>query len=86
MNPNELKKYFNLTDEQIQKFEEYQKKAEHAKILYCPDHDREYFDFETEGCPICFEEESWFRYETGRMNSVERAKFQDYLKRISYDK
>jgi hypothetical protein len=41
---------------------EYWEKAQTAKLKYCQDHDREYYDFEGD-CPICQEEESYAKIE-----------------------
>jgi hypothetical protein len=41
-----IRELFNLTDDEYKSLIEYQKRAENAQILYCEDHEREYFDFE----------------------------------------
>ena len=50
----------------VKRIESYIEKAKTAEVLYCEDHDREYYDFEFEGkCPICFEEDLWSKAEHG---------------------
>jgi hypothetical protein len=41
-----IREIFNLTDDGYKSLIEYQKRAENVQILYCEDHEREYFDFE----------------------------------------
>jgi hypothetical protein len=55
MNLEEIKERFRSTPAEANRMEEFLKKAENAQVLYCSDHDREWFDFEG-GCPGCLGE------------------------------
>ncbi|MGC2574262.1 MAG: hypothetical protein WA364_22330 [Candidatus Nitrosopolaris sp.] len=64
MTPEEIAKLFRLSSLERERIQTYMEKAEQSEIRYCPEHDREYFDFEFEGmCPIDYEEKLWWRYE-----------------------
>jgi hypothetical protein len=62
MDNETIRKLFNLTDDEYRRMVEYQKKAEVATVLYCEDHEREYFDFEKQ-CDECIHEKLEFDYE-----------------------
>jgi hypothetical protein len=55
MDNETIKKIFSLTNDEFTKMVDFQKKAEHAKILYCELYDVEWFDFEP-GCYACIQE------------------------------
>ena len=59
MNIEEIKEHFRLTPEEVNRMEEFVKKAEKAQVLFCDLHDKEWFDFE-DGCPACLEETKSF--------------------------
>ncbi len=63
MNPDRLKERFHLTDAEMQRISDYIKKVETAEIKYCDDHDREWFDFEGNECPVCEKERVEFEWE-----------------------
>jgi hypothetical protein len=62
MDNETIRKLFNLTDDEYKRIVDYQKKAEVATVLYCEDHEREYFDFEKQ-CDECIREKLEFDYE-----------------------
>jgi hypothetical protein len=53
--------------EEANHMEEYFQKAEKAQVLYCSDHDREFFDFEV--CPECEIEKQYFLAEKGDLEA-----------------
>jgi hypothetical protein len=55
MDNESIRKLLHLNDEEFKKMVEYQKKAEVATVLYCTEHELEYFDFEP-GCYACIRE------------------------------
>jgi hypothetical protein len=66
MNLKEMPKLLKLSRAEIERMQSYMEKAEQSEIRYCPEHDREYFDFEFEGmCPVCYEDALWWKYEHG---------------------
>jgi hypothetical protein len=62
MDNERIRELFNLTDNEYKSMIEYQKKAENAQILYCEDHELEYFDLEKQ-CDECILEKLEFDYE-----------------------
>jgi hypothetical protein len=62
MDNEKIRELFKLTDDEYKRMLEYQRKATNAKILYCQDHEREYFDFEKQ-CDECIREKLEFDYE-----------------------
>jgi hypothetical protein len=59
MDNETIRRLFNLTDGEYRRMVDYQRKAEVATVLYCEDHEREYFDFE-EQCDECIREKLEF--------------------------
>jgi hypothetical protein len=55
MDNEAIKKIFSLTNDEFTLMVDFQKKAEHAKILYCELHDVEWFDFKAD-CYACIQE------------------------------
>jgi hypothetical protein len=62
MDNESIRRLLHLNDDEFRSMVEYQRKAENAQILYCTDHDREYFDFEKQ-CDECIREKLEFHYE-----------------------
>jgi hypothetical protein len=62
MDSETIKHLFHLTEMEYAQFLDYQQKAEVATVLYCEDHEREYFDFEKQ-CDECIREKLEFDYE-----------------------
>jgi|GEM_PF-5304769 len=60
MNIEQIKERFRLTPEEANRMEEFLKKAANAQVLFCQNHDREFFDFEGE-CPVCIAEKLEFQ-------------------------
>jgi hypothetical protein len=62
----EMTKRFGLSSVEVERMKSYMEKAEQSEIRYCPEHDREYFDFKFEGmCPMEYEEKLWWDCEHG---------------------
>jgi hypothetical protein len=62
MDNETIRRLFHLSDQEYAQFVDYQKKAEVATVLYCEDHEREYFDFEGK-CDECIREKLEFDWE-----------------------
>jgi hypothetical protein len=62
MKLSEAQKRFGLSDVEVSRIEEYLKQAETAEIMFCDDHEYEYYDF-SGGCPACLEERQFFEEE-----------------------
>lgn len=58
MDSETIKHLFHLKEMEYAQFLDYQQKAEVATVLYCEDHEREYFDFDE-----CIREKLGFDYE-----------------------
>jgi hypothetical protein len=61
MDNEQIRKLFSLTDDEYKSMLEYQRKAEVAQVLYCTDHELEYFDFEQK-CSECIREKLEYNY------------------------
>lgn len=55
MDNESIHKLLHLPHSEYKSMIDFQLKAEHAKILYCEMHDREWFDFEAD-CYACIQE------------------------------
>jgi hypothetical protein len=62
MDNERIRELFHLSDEEFKSMLEYQRKAEVATVLYCEDHELEYFDFEKQ-CDECIREKLEYDYE-----------------------
>jgi hypothetical protein len=61
MDNGTIRRMSDLTDDEYKNMIEYQKKAEYARILFCKNHNIEYFNFEK--CPECIHEKVEFESE-----------------------
>jgi hypothetical protein len=59
MDNETIRRVLHLSDSEYKSMVDFQKKAETAQILYCEDHEREYFDFEKQ-CDECIRDKLEF--------------------------